>query len=194
MRGGWNPAATMGLPLLLPQGAVRPEEVDLREYELMLIVPAEADDKVIGGVTDRITQLLGRSGGRITNVDRWGRRRFAFPLDKLTEGFYLVVDLEADPTALKELDRVLSLADEVIRFKVVVKPEKAARAARPPVEEPQPAPEAVPEPTESAPAPAEASDATSEEGPAAPSEAEAEAEEAPAAAEEVESVPSTEAV
>lgn len=169
----------MGLPLLLPQGAVRPEEVDLREYELMLIVPAEADDKVIDGVTDRITQLLGRSGGRITNIDRWGRRRFAFPLDKLTEGFYLVVDLEADPAALRELDRVLLLADDVIRFKIVVKPEKAVRAVRPPQQEPEPA--AAPAPVESAPQAAQAA----EEEPAAPAESEAEA---------AESVPSTEAV
>src|SRR5919109_3416247 len=63
-----------GLPLLLPQGAVRPEEEDLREYEMMLIVPAEADDQVIGGVTDRISQVLSARGGRITHVDRWGRR------------------------------------------------------------------------------------------------------------------------
>ncbi|MFN2590502.1 MAG: 30S ribosomal protein S6, partial [Actinomycetota bacterium] len=115
----------MGLPLLLPQGAVRPEEVDLREYEMMLIAPAEADDKVIGGITDRISQLLGSSGGRITNVDRWGRRRFAFPIDKVTEGSYLVIAFEGDPARLKELERVLSLADEVIRFKIVVRPERA---------------------------------------------------------------------
>ncbi len=132
----------MGLPLLLPTGAVRPEEEDLREYEMMLILPAEADDKVIGGVTDRITQVLGTSGGRITNVDRWGRRRFAFPINKITEGFYAVVEFDGEPTALKELERVLSLADDVTRFKIVVRPEQAKAEAR---EVREPGVEAVPE-------------------------------------------------
>jgi small subunit ribosomal protein S6 len=124
--------------------------VDLREYEIMLIVPAEADDKVIGGVTDRISQVLGTGGGRVTNVDRWGRRRFAYPIDKTTEGSYLVATFEAEPSALTELDRVLSLADEVIRFKVVVLPEAAKKAPRiapaapaPAAREPEPLQEAM---------------------------------------------------
>ena len=151
-RGSWLVA--WGLPLLLPQGAVRPEEVGLREYEIMLIVPAEAEDKAIGGVTDRISQILGTTGGTVTNVDRWGRRRFAYPIDKITEGFYLVANFEAEPSALTELDRVLSLADEVIRFKVVVLPEAAKKAPRvvpeapaPRAREPEPVPAAAePEP------------------------------------------------
>ena len=142
----------------------------MREYEIMLILPAEADDKVIGGVTDRISQVLGERGGQLGNLDRWGRRRFAYPIDKATEGFYLVAPLTAEPEGLKELDRVLSLADDVIRFKIVVRPPGAAAAAAPaPVEETpkvgQPAPEperseeALPEPQaaeEPEPAPEEA--------------------------------------
>ena len=111
---------------------------------MMLILPAEADEKVIGGVTDRVSQVVGTAGGRITNVDRWGRRRFAFPIDKITEGFYAVVDFDSEPTVLKELERVLSLADDVIRFKVVVRPEPAKRAARF-VPKPEPETETVPE-------------------------------------------------
>jgi small subunit ribosomal protein S6 len=109
---------------------------------MMLILPAEADEKVIGGVTDRISQVLGTGGGRITNVDRWGRRRFAFPINKITEGFYAVVEFDTEPAALKELERVLSLADDVIRFKVVVRPEHAKSSAR---AVPEPERETVPE-------------------------------------------------
>jgi len=102
----------------------------------MLILPAEADDKVIGTVTDRIAQVLSRSGGQIAKADRWGRRRLAYPIDKLTEGYYLLGECAADPADIRELDRVLSLADEVIRFKTVVLPEKLAK-------QPAAAPEAV---------------------------------------------------
>ena len=54
----------------------------MRTYEIMLILPAEADDKVIGTVTDRIAQVLSRSGGQIAKADRWGRRRLSYPIDK----------------------------------------------------------------------------------------------------------------
>ena len=93
----------------------------MRKYEIMLILPPEADDKVIQGVTDRISQVLEERGGKVTSVNRWGKRRLAFELNRQSEGFYLVVEFEAEPEAIKELDRVLALADEVARFKVVVR-------------------------------------------------------------------------
>jgi small subunit ribosomal protein S6 len=93
----------------------------LRTYEIMLILHPEADDKVVGGVTDRISQVLGQSGGEVVKVDRWGKRRLAYELDRQAEGFYLIVEAQSDPTAIKELDRVLALADDVIRFKVLVR-------------------------------------------------------------------------
>ena len=93
----------------------------MRNYEVMLILPPDADDKAVTAVTDRITQTLSERGGQIVKVDRWGRRRLAYELERRTEGFYLVVELQAEPDAMKELDRVLALADEVIRFKAVVR-------------------------------------------------------------------------
>jgi len=99
----------------------------MRTYELMLILPAEADDKVVAGVTERITQVLSGSGGEIQKETRWGRRRFAYELDRKTEGFYVILEFGAEPSALRELERVLTLADEVIRFKTLLLPEKAAK-------------------------------------------------------------------
>ena|SRR2546428_14084697 len=94
----------------------------MRKYEIMLILPADADDKVVTTVTDRIAQTLRETGGEIAKVDRWGRRRLTYEISHQTEGLYLVVELQAEPEAVKELDRVLALADEVVRFKVVVRP------------------------------------------------------------------------
>jgi small subunit ribosomal protein S6 len=93
----------------------------LRKYEIMFILPPEADDKVVQGVTDRISQVLQEGGGKIASVNRWGKRRMAFEIKRQSEGFYVVVDFEAEPAAVKELDRVLTLADEVVRHKVVVR-------------------------------------------------------------------------
>jgi small subunit ribosomal protein S6 len=87
----------------------------------MFILPAEADDSAIAGVTDRITKVIGEGGGAVGTVDRWGRRRLAYEIDKQTEGCYVVAQFKADPAVITELERTLKLADEVIRFKVVVR-------------------------------------------------------------------------
>jgi small subunit ribosomal protein S6 len=93
----------------------------LRKYELMVILPPEADDTVVQGATDRISRVLEERGGKIGSVNKWGKRRLAYELNRHSEGVYVVVEFEAEPAAVKELDRVLALADEVVRFKVVVR-------------------------------------------------------------------------
>ncbi len=112
---------TLSDPFLLPlRGPLRPEEVGLREYEVMFILPAEADESAVTGVTDRITKVIGE-GGAVGNVDRWGRRRLAYEIDKQNEGYYVIAQFTADPSVITEVERTLKLADEVIRFKVVVR-------------------------------------------------------------------------
>jgi small subunit ribosomal protein S6 len=93
----------------------------LREYEAMLILPAEADESAVGGAVERITKVLSEGGGEVKNIDRWGRRRFAFPIARQSEGYYVVVRFTGEPSSLAEIDRTLTLADEVMRFKVVVR-------------------------------------------------------------------------
>lgn len=97
----------------------------LRSYEVMLILPSEADESVVQGALDRITRIVSEGGGQVGKIDRWGRRRFAFEISKQHEGYYVVAEFTADPGVIKELERTLHLADEVIRFKVVVRGEAA---------------------------------------------------------------------
>jgi len=87
----------------------------------MLILPAEADESVVAQAVDRITKVVAEGGGAVGNIDRWGRRRLAFEVAKQNEGYYVVIDFTAEPRAIDELERTLHLADEVLRFKVVVK-------------------------------------------------------------------------
>ena len=94
----------------------------MREYEIMLILPAEADEALVGTAIDRITKVLSTAGGEVGNIDRWGRRRFAYEIDKQTEGYYVVARFTAEPTTVVELERSLNLADEIIRHKVLVVP------------------------------------------------------------------------
>jgi small subunit ribosomal protein S6 len=95
--------------------------VDVREYEVMLILPADVEDAGVDAVVKRISAILGERGGELGQVDRWGRRRLAYEIDRQSEGFYLLIRFTGTPESLAELDRVLSLADDVLRFKVVVR-------------------------------------------------------------------------
>jgi small subunit ribosomal protein S6 len=115
-----GPVLDLAVPPLLPKGAVESGGGGtLRRYEMMVILDPEADEQQVGAVVDRVTQILSQHGGEVSGVDRWGRRKLAFEIDRKGEGFYAVISFTAESEALGELDRVLSLADEVMRFKVV---------------------------------------------------------------------------
>ena len=90
----------------------------------MLILPAEADEAVVGTATDRIATVVAKHDGQVRNTERWGRRRLAYEIDDQGEGYYIVVTFSAEPVAQTELERTLNLADEVLRHKVVVLPTK----------------------------------------------------------------------
>ena len=97
----------------------------------MLILPAEADEALVTTAVDRITRLIQPAGGEVTKLDRWGRKRFAYELARQTEGYYVVVRFTAEPAALEELDRALKIADEVIRHKVLLLPQRKTRDSEP---------------------------------------------------------------
>jgi small subunit ribosomal protein S6 len=96
----------------------------MRRYEVMLILDPSLEDKDVKAAVDRHVATVTSRGGKVVNIDHWGKRRFAYEIRHLNEGYYAVVDLEAEPAMVDELSRVLGLADEVIRHKVV-RPEAA---------------------------------------------------------------------
>jgi small subunit ribosomal protein S6 len=85
----------------------------------MVIVDPEADEAALGQVVERVTGIITEHEGTPGSVDHWGKRKLAHEIDKKAEGQYFIVRFQAEPAALAELDRVLSLADEVLRFKIV---------------------------------------------------------------------------
>jgi small subunit ribosomal protein S6 len=87
----------------------------------LTILPPESDEQVVTRVVERISQPVSASGGKVERIDRWGRKRLAYEIARHQEGFYLLVDVTAEPVSMKEIDRILSLADDVLRFKAVVK-------------------------------------------------------------------------
>lgn len=90
-----------------------------RQYEVMLVLDPRLDEAGIQQALDRFNGVISERGGETTKVDHWGRRRLAFEIDHKNEGYYVVVNFDSGPDAVTELDRVLRLADELIRHKIV---------------------------------------------------------------------------
>jgi small subunit ribosomal protein S6 len=96
----------------------------MRHYEVMLILDPSLEDKDAKAAVDRFMTTITSRGGTVTGIDHWGKRRLAYEIRHIEEGYYTVVDLEGTPETVDELSRVLFLADNVIRHKVI-RPEAA---------------------------------------------------------------------
>ncbi|HHC07794.1 MAG TPA: 30S ribosomal protein S6 [Actinobacteria bacterium] len=90
----------------------------MRPYEIMIIHrPELAEDDVRSAIAD-LEKAIAESGVH-ESTDFWGKRRFAYEIDHVNEGYYSVVEFRAEPDLLAVLDRALSLSDAVIRHKII---------------------------------------------------------------------------
>ncbi|HXW80825.1 MAG TPA: 30S ribosomal protein S6 [Acidimicrobiales bacterium] len=102
----------------------------MRPYELMVILDASLEEDAVRALVDRFTKQLTAAGAKSVSTDIWGKRRLAYPVRHRSEGYYIVIEANAEPPAIADLDRQLGLADEVIRHKVTRLPERAAGRSR----------------------------------------------------------------
>ncbi|HEU5045606.1 MAG TPA: 30S ribosomal protein S6 [Nocardioidaceae bacterium] len=91
----------------------------MRAYEVMVILDPNLEERTVAPSLDTYLNVVRKDGGSVDKVDVWGRRRLAYEVDKHSEGIYAVIDLQAEPATVKELDRQLSLNESVLRTKVV---------------------------------------------------------------------------
>jgi small subunit ribosomal protein S6 len=103
----------------------------VRPYEVMVIFDAGAEPPAIQAVVDRLLDAIRAAEGTPGHVDRWGRRPFAYEVKHRREGYYVLVEFSGVSRTVADVDRTLTLADEVLRHKVVRLPEKAARRSAP---------------------------------------------------------------
>lgn len=100
-----------------------------RAYELMVIIEGDLDDTAARAWIKSITDSIAAAGGAVHGKpDWWGRRQFAYPINKKEYGYYAVFHIVAPGGALDEFERQLRIADDVVRHKLLRLPE--AEAAR----------------------------------------------------------------
>lgn len=90
----------------------------MRRYEVMIILDSDLEEKTIAPSLETFLNVIRSDGGSVNNINTWGKRRLAYEINHKTEGYYVVLDLEANPEAIAELDRQLNLNEAVVRTKV----------------------------------------------------------------------------
>ena len=91
----------------------------MNKYELAVVVSAKIDDEERAAVVDKCKALIERFGGTITNVDDWGKKRLAYEIQKMKEGFYYFIQFEAESSAPAEIESRIRIMDNVLRYLVV---------------------------------------------------------------------------
>ena len=91
----------------------------MNKYELAVVVSAKIADEERAAVVDKCKALIERFGGTITNVDDWGKKRLAYEIQKMKEGFYYFIQFEAESSAPAEIESRIRIMDNVLRYLVV---------------------------------------------------------------------------
>jgi small subunit ribosomal protein S6 len=97
-------------------------------YETTFIVNAGLDDPQIDAVIDRVKELITKHGGEIMELAKWGRKRFAYPIKKKNNGFYVLCEFTSSGDIVARLERHFQLDENIIRFLIIALDKKALQA------------------------------------------------------------------
>ena len=101
-----------------------------RTYEVMYIVDSETPDDKIGKLNEAVGKLIEKEGGTIVRMDDIGRKRMAYPIQKKTEGYYVLFEIEGCGQEIAELERRMRVNDRIIRYITVRVDEDRRRAEK----------------------------------------------------------------
>lgn len=91
----------------------------MRNYEVMVILDPDLEERSIAPLIENFLSVVREGDGKVEKVDTWGRRRLSYEINKKPEGIYSVIDLQATPEIVKELDRQMNLNESILRTKVL---------------------------------------------------------------------------
>lgn len=91
----------------------------MRKYEMIFIQNPSLDEEAVNANIEKFKGIIENGGGSVDNVDVWGKRKLAYEINKVNEGFYTLVNFTASPELPKELDRVLRITDGIMRHIIV---------------------------------------------------------------------------
>ena len=102
-----------------PQGGAK----RMNKYELAVVVSAKLEDDARTATVEKVKEYITRFGGTITNVDEWGKKKLAYDIQKMSDGFYYFIQFEAESSVPAEVEQNVRIMDNVLRFLCVRKDE-----------------------------------------------------------------------
>jgi small subunit ribosomal protein S6 len=91
----------------------------LRDYELMIIISPDVAEEDIPATIDKVSEFVTSRGGEITEIDRWGKRRLAYPINRFREGNYVLSRFKLEPGTTAELEASLQISETILRHLLV---------------------------------------------------------------------------
>ncbi len=107
------------VPRRIAKKVVEVEDKQLRDYELIMIISPEVVEEKFDATIDSVSRFITEKGGTISDVERWGKRRLAYPIEHFMEGSYVLTRFSLKPTLSKELEANLQISEEVLRHLLV---------------------------------------------------------------------------
>ena len=120
----------------------------MNKYEVVYIIDPAVEEEARKELIAKYSTLIAENGGVVDKVEEWGKRRLAYAIDYKTEGYYVLVNFQAEPELPKELERNLQISDSVIRYQVIKLLERKAGVKPRPVRVAPAAPAAAEAPVE----------------------------------------------
>ena len=93
----------------------------MRKYEVIFILHPSLDEDAVKANIEKFKGVIENGGGTIENVDFWGKRKLAYEIAKVNDGYYTLMHFNANPELPKELDRIFRITDGVIRHIIIKK-------------------------------------------------------------------------
>ncbi len=91
----------------------------MHNYELVLIFQADLDEATLSAAVDNVEAIINTNKGEILKIDRWGKRRLAYPINKTNEGYYVLYTFNFDPQEVAALRRTLGYNEQILRSLIV---------------------------------------------------------------------------
>ena len=101
----------------------------MRKNELMYIINASVEEEKRAALIETLSKIIADNGGKVNKTDEWGMRDFAYRIDDMTKGYYVVLAFEADNACVKEFDRLMRINPNVVRF-MITKDEAPAKESK----------------------------------------------------------------
>lgn len=95
----------------------------MNKYEILYVIDAQLSDEDIAANITKFEDLVKKFKGNVLNVDKWGKKTLAYPIDYKTEGYYVLMDFESEPDFPVEIERVMKISEPIMRYMVVRKDE-----------------------------------------------------------------------